>query len=183
MVRVKDYIPDIRIDLKYAGADNFLGRPIYTYEDAWLRYGTVKKLTAAQEAVKARGFSLKIWDAWRDPAAQFLMWELMPNDDYVADPYKGFSKHSRGNTVDVTLVDLSTGQEVEMPSEFDDFSERANRDYSQASVAARSNVLFLEETMKNAGFNAYFGEWWHFHDKKVYDIVESIFAEDSYAQS
>ena len=174
MVRVKDYIPDIRIDLKYAGEDNFLGRPVYTYDDAWLRYGTVQKLTKAQEAVQARGFSLKIWDAWRDPAAQFLMWKLMPNDDYVADPYKGFSKHSRGNTVDVTLVDLSTGEEVKMPSEFDDFSERANRDYSDASPEARAHIELLESVMKEAGFNAYFGEWWHFHDTEVYDIVENL---------
>ena len=174
MVRVLDYIPDIRVDLKYATSDNFHGQPFYEIKEAYLRFGTVQKLAEAQAVLKERGYSLKIWDAYRPPKAQFLMWKLMPNDDYVADPYKGFSKHSRGNTVDVTLVDLSTGEEVKMPSEFDDFSERANRDYSDASPEARAHIELLESVMKEAGFNAYFGEWWHFHDTEVYDIVENL---------
>lgn len=174
MVRVRDYIPSIRTDLKYATADNFLHRPFYEINEAYLRYGTVRKLAVVQEKLASFRLGLKIWDAWRDPKAQFLMWELMPDDRYIADPRKGFSKHSRGNTVDVTLIRLTDGEELEMPSCFDDFTDRANRDYSKASAEAAKNARLLEQTMKEAGFTAYFDEWWHYPDEDVYEVVYQI---------
>lgn len=176
-VLVRDHIPDIVVDLPYATADNFMGRAVYPFSEAWLRYGTVKRLAAAQEALKSRGFRLKIWDAFRPPAAQFVMWETYPHSGFVADPHKGYSNHSRGNTVDVTLV-TPEGHEVVMPTCFDDFSPNANRDYSDIDdPQAVANVLLLETIMEQAGFKPYFGEWWHFADRDIYD-VEHTFVPD-----
>lgn len=88
-VRVGDYIPDIVVELKYATADNFTGQVIYDFSDAYLRYGTVKKLMNVQQALREQGLSLKIWDGFRPPAAQFRLWEICPDPTYVADPNNG----------------------------------------------------------------------------------------------
>lgn len=171
LVRVKDYIPDIVTDLKYATTDNFTGVVIYDDSTAYLRYGTVKKLAAAQRELAKSGYSLLIWDAYRPVSAQYCLWEVCPNPVYVADPTKGFSKHSRGNTVDISLV-KANGDAVEMPSGFDDFTSRADRDYSDVSQAAGDNARYLEEVMTDAGFVGYSGEWWHYSDSTEYPIVQ-----------
>lgn len=170
-VRVRDYIPNIYVDLRYAGTDNFTGQVIYEFTEPWLRYGTVKKLMAAQEELNGLGYSLLIWDAYRPPAAQFKLWEIVPDANYVADPYHGYSSHSRGNTVDVTLVTLR-GEPVEMPSDFDEFTAIADRDYSDVSETAKSNALLLELTMQKHGFNGYWNEWWHYSDTVSYNAED-----------
>lgn len=172
-VRICDYIPDIVVDLRYATADNFTGQVIYDFNDAWLRYGTVKKLMTAQETLEPQGARLKIWDAFRPSAAQFTLWEVCPNPTYVANPNGGFSSHSRGNTVDVTLV-YADGTECVMPTGFDDFSTLANRDYSDCSEQAASNTRMLEQAMQAAGFSPYYGEWWHFSDTVSYAAEETF---------
>ena len=172
-VRVRDYIPEITVDLRYATADNFTGQVIYTFSDAYLRYGTVKKLAAAQETLVEQGYGLKIWDAFRPVSAQFALWDICPDGRYVANPNKGFSSHSRGNTVDLTLV-TSDGEDVPMPTGFDDFSAKADRDYSDVEEEAALNALLLEETMIEAGFKPYSGEWWHFSDTDPYEVEENF---------
>jgi D-alanyl-D-alanine dipeptidase len=172
-VLLNDYVPSIDVELKYAAADNFIGQVIYDFDDAYLRYGTVKKLMAVQEALTGRGFGLKIWDAFRPVQAQFELWEACPDPRYVADPNKGYSSHSKGNTVDVTLVDAG-GSEVMMPTDFDDFTALADRDYSDVDPDAAANALLLEEIMLDCGFSAYSKEWWHFSDTTAYPVDESF---------
>ena len=169
LVLVTDYIPDLLVDLRYATENNFTGQRIYDFSDAYLRYGTVKKLSAVQEALAAEGLGLKLWDAFRPAEAQFRLWEVCPDGRYVADPRKGFSSHSRGNTVDLTLVD-GDGEELVMPTGFDDFTARADRDYSDVEEAAAENARLLEDAMTAAGFRPYFGEWWHFSDQDGYEV-------------
>lgn len=176
-VRVTDFIPEIVVDLRYASADNFTGQVIYGFSDAYLRYGTVKKLAAAQAALAEQGYGLRIWDAFRPAAAQFVMWEICPDSTYVADPTKGFSSHSRGSTVDLTLVSAG-GEEAVMPTGFDDFSAKADRDYSDVDPEAAANALILENAMTDAGFKPYFGEWWHFSDTDQYDVEETFLPEE-----
>lgn len=171
--RAADYIPDIAIDLRYAAADNFTGQVIYNFSDAYLRYGTIQKLAAVQSALAEKGLGLKIWDAYRPTAAQFQLWEICPDSRYVANPNRGFSSHSRGNTVDVTLVD-GAGNELAMPTGFDDFSAKADRDYSDVSPEAAANALLLEDAMTSAGFTPYAGEWWHFSDADSYPVEEDF---------
>lgn len=162
-VEVQQYIPDIYIELKYALTDNFTGEKIYNFEEAYLRYSTVMKLQKVCEVLKEQGYYLKIWDAYRPSSAQFRLWEVCPDPQYVADPNKGFSNHTRGNALDVTLVD-AWGREVPMPTGFDDFSDAANRDYLYCSEEERRNALLLETVMEDNGFQGYWGEWWHYSD-------------------
>ena len=168
-VKVTDYIPTIQVDLAYAGTDNFTGQVIYDFTDAYLRYGTVRKLAAVQAALAEQGLGLLLWDAFRPAAAQFKLWEVCPDPTYVANPEKGFSSHSRGNTVDVTLISLDGGA-VEMPTGFDDFSPLADRDYSDVEPVPAANARLLEDAMSAAGFTPYFGEWWHFSDSDTYEV-------------
>ena len=89
MVLIRDYIPDAVISLPYATDDNFMGKRVYDFQEAYLRLGTVRKLAKAAETMRRLGYRLLIWDAYRPPKAQFSMWEVMPDDTYIADPYKG----------------------------------------------------------------------------------------------
>ena len=170
-VPVLDYIPDLVVDLRYASEDNFTGKQIYPFRDAYLRYGTVKRLLMAQEILVSQGLGLKLWDAFRPVSAQFALWETCPDPRYVADPRTGNSSHSRGNTVDITLVDAS-GRELTMPTSFDDFSALADRDYSDCTEEAAKNALLLQSVMEEAGFKGYSGEWWHFSDVDTYPVEE-----------
>lgn len=168
-VAIRDYIPDLIVDLKYAQPENFTGHTIYEFQDAYLRYGSVVKLAAVQQELKTMGLGLKLWDGFRPTAAQFKLWEIYPDDTYVANPNLGFSNHSRGNAVDVTLVD-SFGRELNMPTEFDDFSGKADRDYSDCLEAAAGNAMLLQNIMEKHGFVGYYGEWWHYADSVRYEV-------------
>lgn len=172
-VKVKAYIPDIFVDLRYSTENNFTNQKIYDFTDVWLRYGTIKKLVLVQEELKQNGLFLKIWDGFRPPSAQFKLWDICPNPTYVSNPNNGFSSHSRGNTVDITLV-YADGTELVMPTEFDDFSKLADRDYSDCNNEAATNAVFLEQLMIKHGFRPYFGEWWHFTDTQSYSVDESF---------
>ena len=171
LVRVREYIPDIWVNLRYAGENNFTGAAIYDFSDAYLRYGTVKKLAAVQETLRGEGLSLLIWDAYRPMYAQQLLWERCSDPNFVANPDTGGSKHSGGGTVDITLC-TSDGAPVEMPSGFDEFSALADRDYSDVSAEAAANAEKLERLMDAAGFDGYFAEWWHYTDRAGYGIEE-----------
>lgn len=172
-VKITDYIPTASQELFYATEHNFTGQVIYEFEDAYLRYGTVKKLAEVAEDLEELGLYLKIWDGFRPVAAQFRLWQICPDPTYVANPNKGFSSHSRGNTVDLTLVDGS-GRELEMPTAFDDFSAKADRDYSDCSQTEKENAQLLEILMEKHGFTGYYGEWWHFSDTVSYPVEEAF---------
>ena len=172
-VQVLDYIPSARQELLYATDRNFTGQVIYDFTDAYLRYGTVKKLIAVSEDLAQLGLSLKIWDGFRPVSAQFRLWEVCPDPAFVANPQKGHSSHSRGNTVDITLVDTD-GNELEMPTGFDDFSKKADRDYSDCTETAASHAELLEILMEKHGFRGYSAEWWHFSDTDEYPVEETF---------
>ena len=172
-VLVTDYIPNAYIELRYATENNFTGQVIYDFDEAYLRYGTVLKLADAAERLAEDGYAIKIWDAFRPTYAQFVLWEVCPISTYVADPYHSFSSHSRGNTVDMTIV-TEDGGEVEMPTEFDSFSALADRDYSDCTDEAAKNARYLEQIMSEYGFVPYSGEWWHFADAVSYPPEETF---------
>lgn len=167
--RVLDYIPTASQELVYATEENFTGHRIYDFVEVYLRYGTVKKLMLVAQELEQQGLYLKIWDGFRPVSAQFKLWEIYPNSTYVANPNKGYSNHSRGNAVDLTLVDAQ-GNELEMPTEFDDFSGKADRNYTDATPEAAANAKLLEDTMQKYGFKGYYGEWWHFNDTDTYPV-------------
>jgi len=173
-VRVTDYIPGIRQELKYAPEDNFTGQVIYDFRDAYLRYGTVKKLKAVSEDLAEMGLYIKIWDGFRPVSAQEKLWQVCPDPTYVSHPVTGRRAHCRGNAVDVTLYDLQTGELLDMPTGFDDFSKRADRNYADCTQTQKENALLLENAMKDCGFKPYSAEWWHYTDRVDYPVDEAF---------
>lgn len=173
MVDLAEVVPEIVVDLKYCSADNICHRPLYLSERAYLRRGTAEKLRKAQEEFAALGLRIKVWDAYRPPQVQHELWKAMPDPRFVINPNQGVSYHSRGCALDITLVDKS-GQELPMPTGFDDFSTRANRDYKGVSPERAANAKILEKVMLKHGFTSIYYEWWHFidTDRENYDLVK-----------
>ncbi len=163
LVRVKDLIPDIVLDVRYATPDNFTHQKLYTIGEALLSRGAVRQLQLVQDSLRKMGFGLKIYDGYRPRAIQFLMWEIIPNPTYVADPYTG-SNHNRGAAVDLSLVDRATGKELAMPTPFDWFGPEAGHGWLIGLSAEQvANRTLLKTMMENVGgFASYDSEWWHY---------------------
>ena len=171
-VRIADYIPTVKVALAYATTNNFTKKRIYEFTDAYLRFGTVKKLIQVSKELETHGLGLIIWDGFRPVQAQAKLWEIYPNAAYVSHPVSGKRTHSRGNTVDVSLYNLKTGEQVAVPTEYDNFTARADRDYSDCTEEAAANARLLEQIMEKHGFSPYFSEWWHFTDTVDYPVEE-----------
>ncbi|MEI6757245.1 MAG: peptidase M15 [Chlorobium sp.] len=150
----------IVLDIRYATSNNFTGKTVYPVARCLLRRDVALRLLRVEEKLKKRGYTLIVFDCYRPLSVQKRFWEIVPDERYVADPAKG-SRHNRGSAVDLTLADLS-GNPLPMPSNFDDFSEKAHRDYKGASPEALKNSALLEAAMKEEGFEPFPTEWWHF---------------------
>ena len=174
LVRVMDYIPSVREELAYATGENFTGQRIYDFYNAYLRYGTVKKLASVCAELEEQGLGILIWDGFRPVSAQAALWDICPDPKYVSHPVTGTRAHCRGNAVDLTLVDLETGEKLEMPTEFDDFSPLADRNYGDCTDAAAEHARLLEAVMKKHGFKPYSAEWWHYTDTQSYPVAETF---------
>lgn len=172
LVDVSKLDSTIIIDLKYATADNFMGDTLYSANICLLRKDVAKRLIEVQKELRKMGLGLKIWDGYRPYSVQKKMWEKVHDARYVADPAKG-SNHNRGAAVDVTLVDKN-GNELEMPTGFDDFSKKAGSNYPNVSPEAKKNRELLKKVMMKHGFRPITSEWWHFNDKdiKKYSILD-----------
>ncbi len=173
LVEVKKIIPNVVLDVRYATTNNFTGQKLYDGDRAFLHRAVAKKLGAAQKEFNQMGFGLKIYDAYRPISVQRKMWAIYPVEGYVANPAKG-SRHNRGAAVDVTLINLKDGNELLMPSGYDEFSEKAHRNYTGASEEAIRNRDLLERVMGKHGFTGLPTEWWHFDDVnwKRYDLLD-----------
>lgn len=159
-VDVRSLSPNIKVKLAYATSNNFLGRAVYpSGTKCLLRKSAAEKLALVQASLEKQGLGLLVWDCYRPLEVQEQMWKIMPDSKYVANPKKG-SKHNRGMAVDLTLVDANG--ELEMPTKFDDFSDRARSDYQGGTAEQRKNRDKLKEEMQAQGFTSYAGEWWHF---------------------
>lgn len=165
--------PGIRLDIRYATTRNFLGTPLYSQARAFMQRSAAEALVRVQHALAPEGYGLLIHDAYRPWYVTKIFWDATPVDkhNFVADPATG-SRHNRGCAVDLTLLDLKTGQAVEMPSLYDEMSERAYPAYSGGSDAARHLRDLLRQHMEAEGFTVYEYEWWHFDykDWKSYAI-------------
>jgi len=163
LVAVTSVNSRIRLDIRYATTNNFTGKQVYPCAKACLHRPTALKLTKAQKKLEEQGLGLKVYDAYRPLSVQKIFWTIMPDERYVADPAKG-SRHNRGSAVDVTLVELKSGKELEMPSGYDDFSARAGYTFTNLPPKAISNRTMLRATMTECGFVPFETEWWHFDD-------------------
>ena len=155
-----DYDASIIFDIRYATTSNFTGKKVYPAARCLLRRDVAMRLLKVQEKLRAKGYRLIVFDCYRPLAVQKHFWAILPDKRYVADPAEG-SRHNRGASVDVSLAD-STGKPLEMPSGYDDFSEKATRGWTGSSATARRNCGLLDTAMKEEGFEPFSGEWWHF---------------------
>ncbi len=166
-VDIQKIISTVDLDIKYATTDNFTRTKLYDSPRALLRRGTADKLKKVADEVGEKGYRLKIWDAYRSPDVQFKMWNFIPDTRYIANPYKGYSNHSRGSAIDLTLVDIQ-GNELAMPTGFDNFTAEA------AKVNENENATYLKNVMVKHGFKSLATEWWHFEDKDIYKPTDFV---------
>jgi len=170
----------IRLDVRYAGTDNFLGTPVYESAAGYLQRPAAEALVRAHRRLKESGFGIVVHDAYRPWWVTWIFWEATPGDkrDFVANPADG-SRHNRGCAADVTLYDLKTGKAVEMPSLYDEMSERAYPDYAGGTTRQRELREILRDAMEAEGFMVYAYEWWHFDykDWRRYGIGNQTFQQ------
>ena len=161
LVEVQLLDPSITKDMRYATTDNFTGQILYPSDRCVLRQPVAYRLIQAQRQLRAQGLGLKVFDCYRPLSVQRKMWAVYPDANYVANPATGGSRHNRGASVDVGLVDAS-GRELLMPSAFDEFSERSHLDFMAATPEALRNRQTLQAVMRQVGFSSVTTEWWHF---------------------
>lgn len=172
LVDIKTVNTKILVELRYATTNNFTKQKVYNFSRCLLLPHVAKALDSVQKYLDQFDLRLKIWDGYRPLAAQYKFWSICPDERYVTDPKKG-GRHPRGTAVDVTLVDKA-GKELVMPTDFDDFTPKAGRDYQNISVLARTNRDLLRIVMENHGFMGIVGEWWHFDilDWRKYPVLD-----------
>jgi D-alanyl-D-alanine dipeptidase len=149
------------LDIRYATKLNFTGEKLYAAPVAWLHRDAAEALSKVQADLRQQGLALKVLDGYRPLSVQQKMWNLVQDERYVSNPEVNQGRHTRGTAVDVALVDLM-GNPLPMPSGFDDFTEKAHRDYAGASAEEQRNAKILEAAMVAHGFEPLPTEWWHF---------------------
>jgi zinc D-Ala-D-Ala dipeptidase len=161
LVDIAHFIPGLELDIRYAGTNNFTGRQVYEQPRAFLRLPVARALQSVNDDLNQIGLGLKVFDAYRPYSATLKFYEVIGDTNFVAAPWHG-SRHNRGCAVDVTLIDLASGEELEMPTVFDDFSEKAALDFPDLSDTVIANRNLLIQAMIKHGFKTYPYEWWHF---------------------
>lgn len=180
-VMITDIIPDAILEIRYYSTYNFVGERIDGYEApvAWMTQQAADSLKVVNDELKAKGYRLKIWDAYRPQRAvnHFIRWAENVQDTAMKAVFypmvdksllfeQGYiwarSSHSRGSTVDLTLVDAATGKELDMGSPFDWFGEESHPDYINTTEEVKRNRHILWDAMLTHGFTMIDSEWWHF---------------------
>lgn len=167
LVPLQTISPQIQQEMRYASTNNFTGQVVYSFKGCWLRPIVAERLARVQQELSSQQLGLKVWDCYRPMAAQQRFWDLVPDPRYVSPPGKG-GLHTRGTAVDLTLVDAD-GNELPMPTEFDDFSAKAHRQASDTPAMAKLNSQILQRAMEKHGFVGLETEWWHFDLKNWQD--------------
>ena len=177
--------PTIKLDIKYATEDNFVGKKVYPEARAFLQKPAAKALVKVHKKLRKEGLGLVVFDGYRPWTITKLFWDVTSEDKrkFVADPAKG-SKHNRGCAVDLSIFDLKTGELIDMPSGYDEFTERASPNYPGGTELQRANRDKLRRLMEEAGFTVNPNEWWHFdfknwEDYAIYDVSFTEAANNS----
>lgn len=153
--------PHFKTNVYYATENNFTHKKVYPSARCFLQEPAARALDKVEQELETQHVGLVIFDAYRPLSVQKIFWEIFPDENYVANPAKG-SRHNRGCAVDVSLIDLKTGTELTMPSAFDDFSKKSQRNYEKMEPLAHKHCKLLEEVMEKHGFKGLPSEWWHF---------------------
>ena len=178
MVELKTLIHNLQYELRYASKHNFTGKRMYprNTQTTYLRLKPAIALAKVAEDLKEKGLGIKIWDAYRPYGTTVRFWKLIHDERFVANPSKG-SGHNRGTAVDLTLVDLKTGKELDMPTPFDDFSTAAFHGAINIDTMKIRNRVLLKNTMEKFGFLPLETEWWHYSwpGASAYDVLDLSF--------
>jgi len=170
--------PTIKLDIRYATANNFLGAPVYTQARAFLQRPAAEALLRAHRELETQGYGLIIHDGYRPWYVTKIFWDATPPEGkiFVADPAQG-SRHNRGCAVDLTLYDLKTGQPIEMTGGYYEMSPRSFPNYPGGTSLQRWHRDLLRRAMESEGFTVYESEWWHFDykDWREYGILNIPF--------
>ncbi len=172
-------VPQVMIELKYAGLDNFMKQSLYnSAHTTYLRKEAVVALAKVQQALLEKGLGLKIWDAYRPYSVTEKMWEPVKDERYAANPKYG-SGHNRGAAVDLTIIDMATRKELNMGTAFDHFSDTAHVSFTGLPEEVLANRRLLQSLMEANGFKVLDTEWWHFYlpDAKNYDLLDLNFKQ------
>lgn len=170
-------VTGVALDIRYATTNNFTKQRLYGEAVCYLRPDTARKLLLAAEELRALQLRLKLFDCYRPLSVQRKFWAIVPDERYVADPAKG-SRHNRGAAVDLTLI-RADGSEAPMPTPYDDFTERAHRDFRDLPPEVLRHRQILEDVMTKHGFVGMPTEWWHFDDSnwQNYPVLDLDFAK------
>jgi D-alanyl-D-alanine dipeptidase len=180
LVEIVKLDPTIRLDIRYATTNNFMRRPMYAQAKAFLQRPAAEALVRAHRVLKNKGYGIVVFDGYRPWSVTKAFWDAASEAErkieFVANPQKG-SRHNRGCAADISLFELATGQEVQMPSDYDEFSPRAYPTYTGGSAESRARRDLLRQVMESEGFTVYPAEWWHFdfNDWKSYPIMDVPF--------
>ena len=181
MVEIKSLAPNIVYELKYATDKNFTRRNMYPAKTnyTFLRLPVAKALAQVQKELNEKGMGLKIFDAYRPYSVTEKFWEMVMNEKYVADPKKA-SGHNRGISVDLTIIYMHNGKELQMPTGFDNFSDTAHHTFMNIPFDALQNRKLLKDVMEKYGFVKFDTEWWHYSwpdEKNYYDAMDISFSD------
>ncbi len=179
MALLKKYVVPFISDFKYATDSNFTHQILYLNPDAYVRLTVARVLEKVQEDLVTKGLGLKFFDAYRPYSVTKKMWKVVPDERYAANPAKG-SGHNRGIAVDVTLVKIPSGEELTMPTGFDDFSEKAHHNYKNLPEDVLRNRALLKTTMEKYGFQALNTEWWHYslaNTSVAFELLDLSFSQ------
>jgi D-alanyl-D-alanine dipeptidase len=161
LINLEKFIPGLVLEIRYATTNNFTGEKIYHLARAYARKPVAESLRKIQTDLKKQGLGLKIFDGYRPYSATVMFYETYHDTTYVASPYKG-SRHNRGCAMDLTIIDLKTGNELPMPTEYDSFKKEAWPTTPVADPVIRKNRQTLINAMEKYGFKVNASEWWHF---------------------
>jgi len=176
-VRLKDLIPGVVLDLRYATANNFTHTVLYHNPIACMRQAPAEALKQVQGELNKKGLGLKIYDAYRPFSVTCLLWQKTTDRRYTANPRRG-SHHNRGIAADLTIIDLRTGKELDMGTGYDNFTDTAHHNFAYLPEPVLANRRLLKNIMWKHGFNFVPTEWWHYHWRdKHYDVADVAFAE------
>jgi len=178
LVNLEQFIPGIVLDIRYATTNNFTGEKIYNLARAYSRKSVAESLKKAQAEFKKAGVGIKIFDAYRPYKATVKFYEVYHDTTYVASPYRG-SRHNRGCAIDMTIVDLKTGKELQMPTEFDSFKKEAWPRTPVKDPVIKKNRDLIISVMERNGFKVNASEWWHFDfvGWKNYEVMDIDYEE------
>jgi D-alanyl-D-alanine dipeptidase len=161
LVEIKKWIPNIKLDIRYATKNNFAKTAVYKQAKAFARLPVVEALRNVQNELNKSGIGLKIFDGYRPYNVTVKFYELASDKSFVANPKDG-SRHNRGCAIDLTLINLKTGKELEMPTPYDSFAPEAAANFEKLSEQVLKNRTLLINTMEKNGFKVLSNEWWHF---------------------